>query len=275
MVNYTAMSDFDMNISEILLVHKNALVPGFILTSYRLGRKSDGLVFCISGRAKFYFGDKKVELTPGRMLYIPANSAYTARISKNEPFVHFTANFVTEAATINERTAFSEICNLSAFHLTSPRNSELYESKFDRLLSNWQAKRNGYQMLSKSIIYELLYLYFTDATVAYRKSDDYDKIRPAKHYIDKHFSDCMTVPELAEMCSLSETHFRRLFHKLLGASPTEYRLTRQIMYAKDYLLTGLYSVNEVAKLSGFDNANYFSRIFREREGKSPTEFLQG
>ncbi len=269
------MSDFDMSISRILLVHQSNISTGEYFTNYCLGRKFDGLVFGISGSAAYDFGERKIIIRPGQMMFIPACSAYTLRTAGDEPFVHFTANFITDDATINERTAFADIYRLSAFHLTSPRNAELYASRFDKLLSSWQAKRNGYQMLSKSIIYEMLYMYFTDATVAYRKQDEYDKIRPAKHYIDKHFSENMPVPSLAQMCGISETHFRRLFVKILGVSPMEYRLTRQMMYAKDYLLTGEYTVGQVAELVGFDNANYFSRIFKQREGKTPTEFLQG
>ncbi len=274
MNNYTLISDFDIDISQILLIHQDTFVPGFFWTSYRFGRKFDGIVYCLSGCALFDYGNKKITLSAGQLVFIPACSAYTIKVTSTEPFTHYTVNFMTSGVTANEHTAFAEMLNLNTFHLTSPKNAELYNLRFDKLLSTWQAKRNGYQMMAKSIIYDILYLYFTDATVSYRRNNEYDKIRPAKHYLDKHFNDCKSIAELADMCGLSETHFRRLFVKILGVSPTEYRLSRQMIFAKDYLLSGSYSVSEVAALVGFDDANYFSRIFKQREGETPTEFLQ-
>ena len=51
-------------------------------------------------------------------------------------------------------------------------------------------------------------------------------------------------------------------------------MNKRILKAKDLLLSGEYSVSDTAREVGFDDASYFSRLFRQRTGYSPSEFLK-
>ena len=73
---------------------------------------------------------------------------------------------------------------------------------------------------------------------------------------------------------MSETHFRRMFAKLFAVPPTEYRLRKRILRAKDLLLSGQYTISEAARQVGFSDPNYFARIFKLKEGVSPSEFIK-
>jgi AraC-like DNA-binding protein len=55
-------------------------------------------------------------------------------------------------------------------------------------------------------------------------------------------------------------------------SPNRYVMSKKIEYAGDLLKTKNYSVNEVAKMSGFVNTYYFSRVFKAYTKLSPTEY---
>lgn len=70
-------------------------------------------------------------------------------------------------------------------------------------------------------------------------------------------------------------YLRKLFKKEMGITPLEY-LTDLRMKKAEIMLSSLwtrdYSVSEIAELCGFDNALYFSRVFRKRFGCSPTQY---
>ena len=163
------VADFDIQIAEILLVHRNTFVHRFKWTEYRTGRLIDGMTFCVSGRASFDYGDSSFELTPGQAVFLPACSSYVVRCESEEPFIHYTVNFRLDRSEMTaEQTAFSEILSGKLRHITSPEKAETYQPRLEELLSVWQSKRNGYRVMAKALIYELLYLYFTDAGRTHR-----------------------------------------------------------------------------------------------------------
>ena len=72
-------------------------------------------------------------------------------------------------------------------------------------------------------------------------------------------------------------YFRRVFMTDMGCTPVQYLTRQRIQNAKKLLVlrkqTRL-SIREIAWLSGFRDNLYFSRVFREQVGMSPTEYVQ-
>lgn len=277
MTEQVQIADFDIQINELLLVHKNTFIHRFKWTEYRTGRLIDGVTFCVSGKAYFDYGDDGFELNAGEMVFLPASSSYVVRCSSEEPFVHYTANFTLdrEKSADQGATAFSGILSGNLRHTTSPENVRVYLPKFEALLSVWQNKKNGYRVMSKALVYELLYLYFTDAGRTHRNRDEYERLLPAKKLLDTEYMNSQSTAELAELCEMSVTSFRRMFTKLFAMPPVEYRMNKRILRAKDLLLSGQYSVSEASREVGFTDPNYFTRVFRAHEGISPSEFIKG
>ena len=83
----------------------------------------------------------------------------------------------------------------------------------------------------------------------------------------------LAVPDLAEVSGFSRAHFSRMFAASEGMPPAEFVLQARMRRAAR-LLAGqqVLSVKEVAVLSGFEDSNYFAKVFRRFFGTSPTEF---
>ncbi|OYO84878.1 hypothetical protein CG709_14780, partial [Lachnotalea glycerini] len=64
-----------------------------------------------------------------------------------------------------------------------------------------------------------------------------------------------------------------LFKKLSKYGFSEYITQRKIEQAKQYMQTGNYKVYEIADLLGFENAFYFSKVFKKVEGISPKDYI--
>lgn len=90
-------------------------------------------------------------------------------------------------------------------------------------------------------------------------------------YMSKHFSEKITLGELADISKKSVSYYGKTFKKIFGVTPVEYLLSIRISYAKK-LLENNTSVTETATMCGFSNLYYFSKAFKLREHMSPTEY---
>ena len=108
----------------------------------------------------------------------------------------------------------------------------------------------------------------------YIPEQQYQKIKPALEYIEKHFlSTRITVGYLAELCGISESYLKKIFIKKFGIPPVKYIIQLKMNYACDLLRYGQYSITQIAELLGYSNVYYFSRQFKESLGMTPTEFV--
>lgn len=267
-MDYFFIRDFDFTITNVLLAHRSRYEPERCYSAYAKGRKVSGLVYCLSGNALYSFDKVQVTLNPGELIFLPESAAYSVCCSGDIPFRHITVNFNIPADDL--KLLVSPDFDEDADQMVITDALDI-KASMERLLYLWEGKPHGYQVMAKSLVYELTYKYFV-LLGKKNHSEEYHKIEPAKRLLDEQFTQNIPIAELADLCGFSETHFRRLFTKTFHCSPTEYRLNKRILLAKDFLLMGELSVSEIARAVGFEDANYFSRVFKAYTGMTPSEY---
>jgi len=98
------------------------------------------------------------------------------------------------------------------------------------------------------------------------------KIRKACLYFRDNLNTNVNIEKLAGDMNVGYSYFRQMFRKYTGISPTQYHLSLRIQKAKDLLVSTDQSFKEIAIDLGFESYFYFSRIFKDKTGKSPLEF---
>lgn len=123
-------------------------------------------------------------------------------------------------------------------------------------------------------------VWFIDAvTVLLNETDHHvvanysQKIQSVIDYIDKNYGKNDDINSLASRFHISSDYLRHLFKKETGENLGSYITRIKIEKAKLLLRTGLYKVNDVAKITGFNTTQYFGTVFRKYEGISPREFI--
>lgn len=93
------------------------------------------------------------------------------------------------------------------------------------------------------------------------------------NYVEKNYyrSD-LSYEEVAEIGGISKTYVSKLFRKRLGVSYIEYLTSVRIDKAGTLLRTTDYSVNDIVKMVGYENAANFRRCFKEKYGISATDY---
>jgi len=97
-------------------------------------------------------------------------------------------------------------------------------------------------------------------------------IRKACMYFRENLNTNVNIEQLAKELNVGYSYFRQMFRKYTGISPTQYHLSLRIQKAKDLLVSTDRSFKEIAIDLGFESYFYFSRIFKDKTGKSPMEF---
>jgi len=75
-----------------------------------------------------------------------------------------------------------------------------------------------------------------------------------------------------ETLGFSYAHLCRVFRRQYGVTPVEYLNALRIEQAKELLAAGNESILDIARKSGFNHAQYFSRMFRRQTGQSPRDY---
>jgi len=264
------IENFNIIISEIILAHKWIFMPGDGTNSYANGRGIYGITFVLSGTAQYNVGGKYYEMHKGEIAFIPAHLAYIVRNVSNDQYYHFTANF--QIIPDESSKPVMDIINSNAPCVFKVKNEMMYHNLIERLTSVWVEKKPGYKMLSMSILYELLYEYFKEYMMQNLNTGLVEKIEPAKSYIDTYLTRDTSLEELALMCGMSVTGFRRAYKSIYGISPIKYQTGLRIQNARDLLHFNVHTVDEISQLCGFDDSNYFSRLFKKYTGLSPSQF---
>ncbi|MEE1305756.1 MAG: AraC family transcriptional regulator [Agathobacter sp.] len=91
-------------------------------------------------------------------------------------------------------------------------------------------------------------------------------------YIKGHYMDNLTLDEVSQLVDVSPYYFSKLFKQTTGETFIEYLTAFRMEKAKEFLSNKKYSIKEVCGMCGYNDPNYFSRIFKKYEGKTPSEF---
>lgn len=132
----------------------------------------------------------------------------------------------------------------------------------------------GYEMAIKSCIYRMI----TAMLRHYKRQlqqpveADLNVLRPVLEYIEERFAERLSVAELSRIANMSVSHFSRTFKQMTGVTFTDYLTATRINIAKHLLVTGQWTITEIAEKTGFCNIHYFGKVFKESTGVSPLQF---
>lgn len=106
-----------------------------------------------------------------------------------------------------------------------------------------------------------------------RRTGRYNRyVEQAAQYIAMHYARAIRIKDLARVCGLSESHFRRIFDESVGMTPNDYINMVRIDKACALILKEDLSMSEVGERVGYQTASSFNRNFRALTGMSPLQW---
>lgn len=97
-------------------------------------------------------------------------------------------------------------------------------------------------------------------------------VERAKEYITQHFTEDISLYEIAEYAHVSPFHFSRIFKVFTSYSPHQFLLSLRLKKAELLLLNTTIPVTDVAFVSGFNSIEHFTSAFRKKYKNPPAKF---
>ena len=259
-------------LSEDILIYNIAVLsvrePLGYSRVYRTRNRDCNVLFLYNEGERLYTlsDGRTFTLRPGEILYVPQYSEYSFRITDTGDAPCDSAiaiNFLLMDAE-------GEPIRLgNAPRVLVKDKLEHYLTLFHRI-EKQSLERGKSEMLLKALVYELFYEMLSEYHLTEAMAKPWSIILPAINLTESDPVQDIPIPELARLCGVSETRFRRLWGEYSGGvSPVEYRNRLRIDYAQKLIATGKVTVETAAYQAGFRDLAYFYRVYRRLKGKKP------
>ena len=242
-----------------------------IETPHPEGRNDYQLLYIASGKGYFYFKGSKepTVVTKGNMvLFRPKEPQvyYYYAVDKTEVYwVHFTGWKVEEYL---ERYELPKEENVF-FTGVSPDYPWIY----NQIIRELQLQRENYEDMIRLFlrhIFLTINRYIKEGKQT--KNDTINDIERAVHYFNENYSKPISIEQYASEHLMSVNWFIHNFKNVMKIPPMQYIVSLRIAAAKGYLENSNKNITEIANTIGYDNALYFSRLFRKYTGVTPSEY---
>ncbi|MBO5670354.1 MAG: AraC family transcriptional regulator [Clostridia bacterium] len=231
------------------------------------GRPDYQLLYVAGGTAQFCIDGVWQRVNEGgAVLYYPyEEQEYSYHLEDNPDiyWVHFTG---TQAAEMVERFGFRRgaVCAAGV--------DSRYPELFEGIIRELQLKRPLMEELSTILVQELLVRMARCNHESHTDRPRSAMIEKAVREMERRFAEPLTVAALADQFHVEVCWFSRLFRRQMGTSPQRYLMDIRMTKARELLSTTDCTISEAARLSGYDNPLYFSRLFSKLYGCPPRDY---
>lgn len=232
---------------------------------YRPNGRQDWLLFYIAKESEtFYIDGIKTGRSGSFILFSPGEKQhhiYSGSKTAEFYYIHFNCHRLPEDITLET----SKLYDL-------PLNRKVCDV-FEEIIDETLRKQPFYEKLC---IYKLLYiLTLLDRGILCDNHPDkknFERIAIAVQHMNLHYDSNFTLGDYANLCSMSKYHFLRVFEKIVGITPLNYRNNIRLEHAADLLLEKQLTVEEIYESLGYSSTSYFSSAFKQKYGLSPKQY---
>ena len=107
-----------------------------------------------------------------------------------------------------------------------------------------------------------------------RNSDEQTTIKYLKEYVENNYIYDISMQEAAEEMGYSDAYFSKLFKQYFNQNFTAYLTEYRIKKAKELLTDTNNSIKDISRMVGYEDSNYFAKIFKRIVGEIPSKFRE-
>lgn len=257
-----SITDAHLPVSDIYLVLREYMVRGRVVPRNEK-RHSDCFVCVYGGKAVYRFTTHTITVTAGDILYIAKGSTYYYDVLTDRyDYIYFDFDFLFPETMHGFSERFPMNTGRSCFH-----------TLFERMNNRWLLDAPGNYERCMSDFYQIYAKLVQLSKMDYVPASCRVLSENAAAYIEKNCTQPeFRIAQVAQAMGCSEVHLRRSFRRDFGTAPVDYARRLKLEKARSLLDNTDYSITQIAEMTGYQDAYYFSSTFRKIVGCTPTEY---
>lgn len=227
-----------------------------------------------NGTATHICNGKSRECGRGYISLLKNNDYHTWHIPHGKAIDIFTVNFSDSNLSYAMVGKISQATGTVHFDL-SEEDLNRIEPVFNYLLQEFKEAKEDFQIVARSLM-NVIVSFVLNRYVA--DSDEVENKNPvmkrAMAHIEKNFlNPNITVQSVSDQLKITPNYFGTIFKKATGSSFSKYIKERRLHYSLQLLSDDMFTIGEIAEMSGFNNAAYYISQFKSHYGMTPKQYV--
>lgn len=242
--------------------------PAVLPTHRPRGRLDYQLLYVATGKAHFFFdGMEEIVHAGSVVLYCPIEEQKYIYYVADHPevfWVHFTGY---------------DVKNILKYYHFSPKQHVYHTGTrsefrwiFQRMILELQLCKPMYEEMLASLLNDLMLLICRQRMMGSSTDTVQKEIEEAVAYFSENYREDINISDYARAHHISTNHFIRNLKQYIGMTPKQYITSIRMANAQMLLESSDYTIQEIASFVGYDDAPYFSRLFKREIGITPAQY---
>ena len=229
------------------------------------------LFYVIEGQGQFLIENNKYPVSVNDLVIVNPNVLHTEVSYNSSPL-----KYIVLGVEGLKLSATSEEDNINFSIINFQNLKDIILLYLQNMMSEIETKNPGYEVVCQDLMEILVVLLgrqtnFSTMLTPVKKKPNRLCIN-TKEYIDTHYQENITLDHLAEINYVSKYHLAHAFTEEYGISPINYLISKRISEAEHLLKTTSYSLSFISNTTGFSSPSYFTQMFRNHTGFTPSKF---
>lgn len=229
------------------------------------------IYYLVEGACWYFIDNKSYRLTAGDIALVPPGIIHKTSYETKT----FSRMLIYCAPSLVPSSARECLRAIPLFPKSDSTETQI-RSFFAALQKEYTAPDTFSEDVIKSIFAEFLLLIAREGKNIGSIQGDSPVVEMAVKYIRSHYMDTVSLQDIADYCFVTREHLSRIFKRKTGFGVNEYLNVYRMQKAESMLKSDpTVRISTVALSCGFNDSNYFSKIYKKMYGISPSAAKKG